>query len=126
MMYSEFINGTGCRDNKHNFEVYNNLEAMYMNTEMTKEQIYEYGKKLVNNELDEDKKEFNEKMKKEIAEIQDEIEYYKTKIETTEYYLIGESDTYWIAEWEADIKRCKDIITENNKAIQLRKELMYK
>lgn len=49
MMYSEFIEGTGCRQNEHNYKVFQNLEAMYINTDMSKEEIYEYGKKLVDN-----------------------------------------------------------------------------
>lgn len=50
MLYSEFLVGTKCADNAYNYDVYRNLEVMYMNTDMTKEQIYEYGVKLVNNE----------------------------------------------------------------------------
>ena len=49
MLFSEFREGTGCKDNQHNHEVYKNLEIMYMNSDMTKEEIYEYGKKLVDN-----------------------------------------------------------------------------
>ena len=53
MLYSEFIEGTGCQDNRHNFKVFQDLEVMYMNSNLTKEQIYEYGKKLVDNTVKE-------------------------------------------------------------------------
>ena len=75
MLYSEFINGTGCKDNDHNYEVFKNLEVMYMNTDMTKDQIYEYGKKLVD----------NTKSEKEIAfekEIKEQIESEKKRLLT--------------------------------------------
>ena len=54
MMYNEFINGTGCKENDHNYKVYKDLEILYMNSDLTKEQIYEYGKKLVDNSKSEE------------------------------------------------------------------------
>lgn len=53
MLYSEFIEGTGCKSSAHNFKVFQDLEAMYMNSQLSKEQIYEYGKKLVDNNIKE-------------------------------------------------------------------------
>lgn len=53
MLYSEFIEGTGCKASMHNFKVFQNLEVMYNNSNLTKEQIYEYGKKLVDNNIKE-------------------------------------------------------------------------
>lgn len=53
MLYSEFVEGTGCKENMHNFKVYEDLEVMYDNSNLTKEQIYEYGKKLVDNDIKE-------------------------------------------------------------------------
>ena len=49
MMYCEFVAGTGCKDTPHNYKVFEDLEVMYMNSDLSKEQIYEYGKKLVDN-----------------------------------------------------------------------------
>ena len=51
MLYSEFIEGTGCQDNHHNFKVFQDLEVLYMNSDISKEHIYEYGKKLVRNDI---------------------------------------------------------------------------
>ena len=53
MLFSEFIEGTGCKGTRHNFKVYQDLEVMYDNSNLTKEQIYEYGKKLVDNNVKE-------------------------------------------------------------------------
>lgn len=53
MLFSEFIEGTGCKGTRHNFKVYQDLQVMYINTDLTKEQIYEYGKKLVDNNIKE-------------------------------------------------------------------------
>lgn len=84
MMYSEFVAGTGCKDNAHNYKVFQNLEIMYMNSDMSKAEIYEYGKKLVDNSKSEEelsveaeiKAEIDEQ-KKRIKEAKRWIEYYK-------------------------------------------------
>ena len=75
MLYSEFVEGTGCRDNAHNMKVYKRLEVVYMSDEsMTKEEVYEWGKKLVDNSLSEEQKEFNKKVKESIASLEAEID----------------------------------------------------
>lgn len=90
MMYSEFLNGTGCKNNDHNYEVFKNLEAMYMNTDMTKEEVYEYGKKLVDNRKNEEQTKLEEKVKAQIEEHKLEIAKYKEWIEQNEKML-----SYW-------------------------------
>ena len=65
-MYNEFINGTGCKENDHNYKVYKDLEILYMNSDLTKEEIYEYGKKLVDNSKSKAEIEFEEGIKAEI------------------------------------------------------------
>ena len=73
MLYSEFIQGTGCKDNENNYKVYKDLEIMYMNSNMSKQDVYEYGKKLVD----------NSKTEKELqieAEIKEQIAGYKAMI----------------------------------------------
>lgn len=75
MMYSEFVAGTGCRENAHNYKVFEDLEVMYMNSNLTKEQIYEYGKKLVDNSK-------SPEILKLEAEIEEEIESLKGRIES--------------------------------------------
>lgn len=83
MLYDEFIQGTGCRDNADNFKVYKDLEILYMNSDLTKEAIYEYGKKLVNNGLTEKQKAWNADIDGQIAKLQEQVDYY-----------IGEADYY--------------------------------
>ena len=77
MMFSEFVNGTKCRDNEHNRKVFENLEVMYMNTEMTKEEIYEYGKKLVDNSKTPAEIEFENEIKLREAGLKAEIREYE-------------------------------------------------
>ena len=50
MLYSEFISGTKCRDNAHNYEVYKALEALYMNSDATKADVYKAARPFLNNE----------------------------------------------------------------------------
>lgn len=80
MLYSEFIEGTGCKDTEKNYKVYKDLEIMYMNSNMSKSEIYEYGKKLVD----------NSKTEKELqieAEIKETIAGYKEQIEGNKYWI---------------------------------------
>ena len=88
MMYSEFVAGTGCKDNAHNYEVFKNLEVMYMNTEMSKADIYEYGKKLVDNSKSEEQLKIEAEVKAEIELLQKEFE----------------SNKWWLEVYENDMK----------------------
>lgn len=83
MLYDEFLAGTGCRDNADNYKVYKDLEILYMNSELTKQEIYEYGKKLVNNALTESQIAWNEDIDRQIAKIQEQVDYY---LGEAEYY----------------------------------------
>ena len=49
MRYSEFLKSTDCKDNKHNRNIFFKLVDLYMNSDITKEDVYEFGKKLVDN-----------------------------------------------------------------------------
>ena len=90
MMYSEFVAGTGCKDNAHNYKVFQNLEIMYMNSDMSKAEIYEYGKKLVDNSKSEEELRVEAEIKAEIDEQKKRIEEAKRWIE---YYK--ESYNFW-------------------------------
>ena len=83
MLYDEFLTGTGCRDNEKNYRVYKDLEILYMNSDLTKEKIYEYGKKLVDNSLSDAQVFWNLQIDKKIAEAQEQVNYY-----------LGEADYY--------------------------------
>ena len=87
MLYNEFIEGTGCRDNDHNYKVYRDLEIMYMNSDLTKSQIYEYGKKLVDNSKTQKELEFEAQIKEEIAALKADIKSYERQLEFEEGFL---------------------------------------
>lgn len=77
MLYSEFIQGTGCKDNEKNYKVYKDLEIMYMNSNMSKAEIYEYGKKLVDNSKSEKELKIEQEIKEQIAEYKKYLKAYK-------------------------------------------------
>lgn len=102
MMYGEFIEGTGCKDNTHNYEVFCNLEAMYMNTNMTKAQIYEYGKKLVDNSKSEAELKLEAQVRAEIASNNEQIEYYEQDIKRMREMIAFDKD--WKSLYSGSIK----------------------
>lgn len=113
MMYSEFVENTGCRENEHNCKLFERLEAMYMNTDITKAEIYEYGKALMNNELSEKQKAHNEQMRQEIQELTNELEQAKAwKARDMEYAKNAEdreSRQFWHQSINADISYIKEL-----------------
>ena len=104
MMYSEFAKATGCRDNAHNHKVFENLEIMYMNSDMTKEEIYEYGRKLVDNSKSPEQIEFEEKVNAEISLCLRDIEYWKMQIEHNKAILESETNVVWSKNLKNSIK----------------------
>ena len=101
MMYSEFAEAVGCRDNDHNHKVFRDLEIMYMNSDMSKAEIYEYGKKLVDNSKSEAELKVEAEVKAEIEVVEAEIEsdkhwvnYYKAQKE----YNKSVQDKFWETE----------------------------
>lgn len=126
MLYDEFIAGTGCRDNADNFKVYKDLEIMYMNSEMTKEEIYEYGKKLVNNGLTEKQKEWNADIDRQIAEQQNLIDYYKGEIKYNEDAIkLWYDDKDMVKGYKRSIKWAKGEITYHRNLIRNLKSCKY-
>lgn len=124
-MYSEFVENTGCKQNEHNYKVFQNLEAMYMNTEMTKEEIYEYGKKLVDNSKSKEEIETERKINSEIEECRAEIKWYKYEIERYTAYL---NETYCtpdeIKNYKARIKNFQQKNREYRAQIKVLKEII--
>lgn len=90
MLYEEFIEGTGCRDNSDNFKIYKDLEIIYMNSDISKQEIYEYGKKLVNNDLTEKQKDWNRQMDEAIEDLRSRMEDWKDMLSRDE-----ETRDYW-------------------------------
>ena len=116
MMYSEFVENVKCRENDHNYKVFKDLEIMYMNSDMSKAEIYEYGKKLVDNSKTEAEVEFERNIRAEINELKEQLkvfrddekrymEYYKADKE--EFGLSARADNYWKnqAKWQRELAR---------------------
>lgn len=120
MMYSEFVQGTGCKENDHNYKVFRNLEIMYMNSEMSKAEIYEYGKKLVDNSKSE------AELKLE-AEIKARIDGLKAEIESEQSYIEWKTDLLNFAKEtgnKEDVSFYRNIIRSCKKRISdLKKEI---
>ena len=81
MLYSEFVENTGCKDNDNNYIIYKRLELMYMADDtISKQDIYEYGKKLVDNSKSPAQLALEEKINEEIAE-------YKTRLKDAKHWI---------------------------------------
>ena len=97
MLYSEFIKGTNCKDNAHNYQIYKRLEIIYTNDDtVSKADIYEYGKKLVDNSPSEKEVAFRESIKAEIDSHKKDLQDYKEKEKTYKEYLeYDKTDKFW-------------------------------
>ena len=95
MLYSEFVEGTGCKENEHNYKVYKNLEIMYMNSDMSKQEIYEYGKKLVDNSKSEKEIELENTLKAQLAELKEQYRWYMSEAKRCKAYYKEDKDRYW-------------------------------
>ena len=115
MLYGEFLKGTGCRDNDTNYKVYKDLEIIYMNTDCTKEHIYEMGKKLVDNSKSDEQIKFENGIKKEIKEHKELVTDYKIQIEN-EMGFMYPNKVY--------IKYCKDMIKYHRDKIKGLRQLI--
>lgn len=119
MLYSEFIENVKCRDTNYNYGVYKNIEIIYMNNDnFSKEDFYNYGKKLVNNELTEEEKEKNkatqeliDTAKNDIEIEKDEITYYKTRLK----YAEKNSPDYF--RYKADLIEAQNVIKDRKEKI---------
>ena len=106
MLYDEFVQGTGCRETDYNYTIYKQVEALYMNSDMTKEEAYAIGKMRVNNGLTEEEETKIEQINKDIAYYEGEIKYYN------EYMYVGT--------WEA----VKELHTTHTDRIKAFKDLI--
>lgn len=115
MLYSEFLEGTGCRDNAHNYNLYKELEIIYMNTDCTKEHIYTYGKKLADNSKSETQINFENERKAEIEYHEREIERHKNDIDFYQILLKYEQEN---EQNKADMKHYRNMIKYNREEIK--------
>lgn len=118
-MYSEFIEGTCCKDNQHNYEVFKNLEVMYMNSDMTKEQVYEYGRQLVNNEKSAEQIELEKEIEAEIEQHKRQIEYWKSEIAWKEQCIaMADGDQEWIKDCKRMIRNYKEHMKQERNEVR--------
>lgn len=113
MLYSEFVENTGCKDNEHNYKVYRDLEVMYMNSDLSKEVIYEYGKKLVDNSKSAEEIALEQEIEAEINEHKATIAQYKEWIKQNEEmmsYWKERADKEMVAFYRNPIKSWKEEI----------------
>lgn len=118
MLYSEFVENTGCKENDHNYTLYKRLELIYMNDDtVSKQDIYDMGKKLMDNSKSEAEVLFEEEMHAEIASYKDEISNYQRQIEN-EKSLFNPSKPYMkycreqIRFFKRRINECKWLLGE--------------
>ena len=108
MLFSEFQQGTGCKDNEYNHKVYEDLEVMYMNSDISKQEIYEYGKKLVDNSKSEEQLELEARIKAEIAGLKEQLRTFQADAKRyMEYHRAEIGDRYWLdqARWQKELAR---------------------
>ena len=113
MLYSEFVEGTGCRETDHNYQVYKELEIIYMNTDCSKEHIYEMGRKLVDNSKTEEELRLIAEVKAEIEDLKRQLKVFQEdakrymEFHKEEVREFGVKETYWKvqAEWQKELAR---------------------
>ena len=126
MLYDEFLVGTGCKDRACNYKVYRDLEILYVNSDLTKEEIFEYGKKLVNNDLTDAQVEWNRQVDEEIAEYKEKIETLKVELKNCEDGKKAWAENYWDTEWwDREIKYTKRELKRIRALIRGLKETKY-
>lgn len=113
MLYSEFIQGTKCKDTTYNYYVYQDLEVLYMNSNISKEKIYEYGKKLVDNSLTLHELKLIEEIKDKINILQSLIDECKSVL--CHEYLYTQS---YIKLIKGDMKHARWQIAQYKKMIK--------
>ena len=132
MMYSEFVKNTGCKKTDKNYKLFKRLELIYSNDEdITKEEIYDMGRKLMDNSLSEKQEQWNAEMKAQIEEKNEELEYQKTDLardkDMLEFEKMSEDrDDWYIAQLKKSIQYKKDRIKELRNDIKNLKDCMYK
>ena len=122
MMYSEFVKAVGCKQTDYNYKVFLDLEAMYMNTDLSKEDIYTYGKKLVDNSKTEAELELEAEIKAEIETAKADAKRYTDTAKMYDAWAKTEFNEQFAKDWKHQAKLYREYATaERNKV----KELKY-
>ncbi len=122
MLFSEFQENTGCKDNQANHLLYKRLELIYMNDDtVTKADIYEMGKKLMDNSKSEEELAVEAEVRAEIELCKDKINQYRAEINQYKTMLADEQDKWFITTWKNSIKwRREEIKRLKNKIANLK------
>lgn len=120
MMFSEFQANTGCRDNEANHILFRRLELIYMQDEqITKEEIYDMGRKLMDNTPTQAEIELRERITAEIESRKMTIAAYRNEIKYHEDMrdLWKDSDKEYARIQSKDIRNLKDLIRQERQII---------
>ena len=121
MMYSEFVKAVGCKQTEHNYKVFLDLEAMYMNTDLSKEDIYTYGKKLVDNSKTPAEIELENEIKADIETAKAEAKRYTDTAKMYTEWAKEETNPVWKKDWKYYAKLNREWAkAERNKIKELR------
>lgn len=119
MLYGEFLEGTEAKDNEYNYQIYKELEIIYMNTDCTKQHIYDLGKKLVDNTWKtEEQKQVEREALEEIERLKQENEDYKKEIAWKNYLISTETDKEWQKSYRNNIRYYRERMKENRDRIK--------
>lgn len=119
MMYSEFLQGTGCKNTPYNFGVFNAINALYMqNDKMTKEEAYKAGKALVDNSKTPEEIKQEDEIKALIANYKGAIETAKDEHLRYSTYAENETDPFWRKRWKERAKREREEIREYREKVR--------
>lgn len=121
MLFSEFQENTGCKDNEHNHKLYKRLEILYMNDDsVTKADVYEMGKKLMDNSKTEEEIKFENGLTCEMNCYKDDIKKYRAEIRQYKALIADEAykdDKPLIQHWRNCIRWRKEDISRLNHKI---------
>ena len=125
MLYSEFIENTGCVANEFNRRLFLRLEILYMNDDtITKEEIYDMGRKLMNNEKPQYIIELENSLKEELKERKERIQNMRTEIKSWQSMIKKEQENpLWeskqlIHSWRCNIKWLREQIKIQKRKIE--------
>ena len=125
MMYSEFVENTGCTANEFNHRLFLRLEIIYMNDDtITKEEIYEMGKKLMNNEKPPHIIALENELKAEIEERKERIKVLRNDIKSWQMMIKAEQENpiwhskQFIQSWKSNIKHLREQIKIQKRRIE--------
>lgn len=115
MMYSEFVANTKCKETKYNYQIFLDIERLYMDSNMTKEDAYRLGKKLVDNSKTAEEQETESYILEQITAEQNEVTFWN---ERADFYaeVMEDKDTSVMCrnkakEHKAIIKKLKWILS---------------